>query len=102
MSESPLCPCQSGLVYEACCQPFHLQQVLPDTAEKLMRSRYSAYTLVNIPYIVQTTVPAQQSFLDQIAMKEWGETTDWAGLEIIEHCKGSILPVNLYKIYFVK
>lgn len=82
---SSFCPCQSGKSYADCCQPFHLTQAFPDTAEKLMRSRYSAYTLVNIPYIVQTTVPAQQSLLDQNAMKEWGETTDWAGLEIIEH-----------------
>lgn len=50
-----------------------------------MRSRYSAYTLVNIPYIVQTTVPSQQLLLDQAAMKIWGESTNWLGLEIVQH-----------------
>lgn len=50
-----------------------------------MRSRYTAYVLVNIPYIVATTVPSQQKFLDQKAMQEWGENTKWAGLEIISH-----------------
>ena len=50
-----------------------------------MRSRYAAYTLVNIPYIVETTVPAQQALLDQPAMQLWGEETDWAGLKIISH-----------------
>lgn len=87
------CPCQSGLAYKECCQPFHLKQQLPNTAEKLMRSRYTAYTLVNIPYVVETTVPTQQKWLDQAAMKEWGESTKWAGLEIIQH-----LP-NLSKIH---
>lgn len=85
MNTKKLCSCQSGKPYEHCCEPFHLRQFFPDTAEKLMRSRYSAYTLVNIPYIVKTTVPAQQPLLDQEAMKTWGETTDWAGLKIISH-----------------
>lgn len=81
------CPCQSGKQYEECCQPFHLKQRFPDTAEQLMRSRYSAYTLVNIPYIVETTVPSQQKYLDQVAMLEWGKNTRWAGLEIMRHAE---------------
>ena len=80
-----LCPCQTGKSYTDCCQPFHLHQMIPDSAEKLMRSRYTAYTQVNIPYIVETTVPAQQPLLDQQAMQLWGDETDWAGLKIISH-----------------
>ena len=79
------CPCQSGKAYQDCCGKFHAHHTLPETAEQLMRSRYCAYVLKNIPYIVETTVPAQQALLDQQAMKEWGESTEWAGLEIIEH-----------------
>ena len=85
INPTTLCPCQSGKSYADCCQPFHLHQVIPDFAEKLMRSRYAAYTLVNIPYIVETTLPAQQPLLDLPAMQLWGEETDWAGLEIIAH-----------------
>ena len=85
INPTSLCPCQSGKPYLDCCQPFHLHQSIPDSAEKLMRSRYAAYTLVNIPYIVETTVPAQQALLDQPVMQLWGEETDWAGLEIITH-----------------
>lgn len=66
------CPCQSGKFYTDCCQLFHLHQMIPDSAEKLMRSRYTAYTQVNIPYIAETTVPAQQPLLDQQAMQLWG------------------------------
>lgn len=87
------CYCQSGKNYTECCEPFHLKAKIPETAEQLMRSRYSAYTLVNIPYIIETTVPNQQKYLDQAAMKAWGENTKWAGLEIIKH-----LP-NLSKIH---
>ncbi|MGX3067089.1 YchJ family protein [Ursidibacter arcticus] len=80
-----LCPCQSGKTYQECCQPFHLTQQYPSTAEQLMRSRYSAYTQVNIDYIVATTVPSQQALLDRQAMEQWGKSTRWAGLEILEH-----------------
>ncbi|GAB1669303.1 YchJ family protein [Mannheimia haemolytica] len=79
------CPCQTGKRYAECCQPFHLKQAFASTAEQLMRSRYSAYTLINIPYIVETTVPSQQKLLDQTAMKEWAENTKWVGLSVLNH-----------------
>ena len=81
----PLCPCQSTQPYTDCCEPFHKGTALPETAEQLMRSRYAAYTQVNIPYIVATTVPSQQPLLDQAAMEEWGKSTQWAGLNIVAH-----------------
>ncbi len=79
-----LCPCQSGKHYQDCCEPLHRQQ-LPLTAEQLMRSRYSAYVLQRIDYIVQTTVPSQQSLLDQAALRQWAETTRWVGLQVLTH-----------------
>ncbi|HDV7284314.1 TPA: YchJ family protein [Mannheimia haemolytica] len=87
------CYCQSGKNYTECCEPFHLKARIPETAEQLMRSRYCAYTLVTIPYIVETTVPSQQGLLKKTAMKKWAENTNWVGLDIIKH-----LP-NLSKIH---
>ncbi|RRN01680.1 YchJ family protein [Bibersteinia trehalosi] len=80
-----LCPCQSNKSYAECCQPFHTGKQMPSTAEQLMRSRYTAYTMVNIDYIIATTVPSQQNLLDQQAMHEWGKNTQWAGLEILKY-----------------
>ena len=93
------CPCQitpdllsnsnaknleNGKSYLNCCKPFH-DGKLPKTAEQLMRSRYSAFVLVNPEYIVKTTLPAQQSLLDKNAIAAWATDTDWSGLEILEH-----------------
>ena len=86
------CPCQinplsdtnSALSYQDCCQPYHESLAAPD-AERLMRSRYSAFVLVLPEYIVKTTVPAQQTLLDINAIESWAKETDWAGLEIVEH-----------------
>ncbi|BFU60816.1 MULTISPECIES: YchJ family protein [Rodentibacter] len=79
-----LCPCQSDRNYEDCCGVFHSHQALPETAEQLMRSRYSAYVLKNISYIVETTVPTQQPLLDIPLLSEWAETTHWLGLQILK------------------
>ena len=79
-----LCPCQSSLSYEDCCGRFHSGNMFPETAEQLMRSRYSAFVLKNIPYIVQTTVPSQQTLLDEKALQDWADETQWLGLEIVK------------------
>ncbi len=50
------CPCGSQTPYAQCCEPFHVQGKAP-TAEALMRSRYSAFALKLVPYLVATTHP---------------------------------------------
>ena len=100
----PICPCQvnpvseaigAPLLYTDCCQPYHdgllnneadkIDGAKTDSAERLMRSRYSAFVLVKPEYIVKTTLPAQQKLLDSQAIESWAKETDWAGLEIITH-----------------
>ena len=79
-----LCFCRSGKEYKHCCAPFHLHTAVPETAEQLMRSRYTAYVLKNIPYIVSTTVPSQQTLLETHLLQEWADNTTWLGLEILK------------------
>eukprot|EP00890_Picochlorum_soloecismus_P004202 jgi/Picsp_1/4783/NSC_02151-R1_sec-c motif domain protein len=51
------CPCGSGRSYANCCKKYHTGEKLPDTAEGLMRSRYTAYAKGLVDYVVQTTHP---------------------------------------------
>lgn len=37
------CPCGSGALYAACCEPLHRGAAAASSAEALMRSRYSAF-----------------------------------------------------------
>ncbi len=85
MNATEPCPCQSGLRYGLCCQPFHGGQRLPETAEQLMRSRYCAYVLHDIGYIVATTVPAQQALLNQADILHWSRESEWLGLTVLAH-----------------
>ncbi|MGD1990808.1 MAG: YchJ family metal-binding protein, partial [Chromatiales bacterium] len=48
------CPCESGLDYDLCCGRFIDEGALPETAEQLMRSRYTAFTLDRISYLEKT------------------------------------------------
>ncbi|WP_109128783.1 YchJ family protein [Aggregatibacter segnis] len=77
------CPCQSNKSYEDCCGRFHTHTQFPETAEQLMRSRYAAYVLKNMSYIVETTVPSQQGLLNVQAIQAWAEETQWLGLQIL-------------------
>lgn len=77
------CPCQSSKSYKDCCGCFHTHAQFPETAEQLMRSRYAAYVLKNVPYIVETTVPSQQALLNAQAIEAWAEETQWLGLQIL-------------------
>ena len=79
-----LCFCRSGKEYKHCCAPFHLHTAVPEKAEQLMRSRYTAYVLKNIPYIVATTVPSQQTLLETHLLQEWADNTTWLGLKILK------------------
>jgi SEC-C motif-containing protein len=47
-----------------------------------MRSRYSAYVLGDIDYLLATTLPAQQSDLDRSAIEQWSAQSTWLGLEV--------------------
>lgn len=54
-----------------------------------MRSRYSAYVLGLIEYLVETTLPAQQPTLDCAAMQAWSRNSRWLGLRIESTAAGT-------------
>jgi SEC-C motif-containing protein len=57
VDDSARCPCLSGATYGACCGPFHRGEALAPSAERLMRSRYSAYVTGNVRYLLATWHP---------------------------------------------
>ncbi len=77
------CPCGSGRPYESCCQPFHQGEQSPETAEQLMRSRYSAYVKGEIDYIHNTLHPDHRDDHDLEAARKWSLDSQWLGLEIV-------------------
>ncbi|WP_353538898.1 YchJ family metal-binding protein [Colwellia sp. KU-HH00111] len=78
------CFCGSGKRFLACCQPFIAQSAQPNTAEQLMRSRFSAYAIGNSQYIYDTYANSSQAAQSVSEIEQWGKACIWLALEIHE------------------
>lgn len=78
--KKPDCPCQSGLLFEQCCQRFlnHSLAQSAKTAEQLMRSRYCAYVYKDTEYLLKTWHPLTRP--SSLELEE--SATHWIGLKI--------------------
>jgi SEC-C motif-containing protein len=77
------CPCGSEKLYDDCCGPFLARTAQPQTAEALMRSRYTAYTRGDVDYVLETLAPEQQGDVDRESTEQWSKQSEWLGLEIL-------------------
>ena len=77
------CPCGSGSLLEACCEPFIEGRDAPETAEQLMRSRYTAYAMGHVGYIVSTHDPRTRRAGLRESVEKWTRSARFVGLEII-------------------
>jgi SEC-C motif domain protein len=76
------CPCGSNSEFSVCCEAFLTMTAKPQTAEQLMRSRYTAYTLANIDYIRRTLDPEHLESFDESGTLSWAQNSKWLGLTI--------------------
>lgn len=78
------CPCQSGRDLDSCCQPI-IDGCLPAaTAEALMRSRYTAFTLANADYLMKSHHPNNRSLKEKESIRKWAKSVKWLGLTVLE------------------
>lgn len=77
------CPCGSGKGFDLCCEPYLAGKALPETAEALMRSRYSAYVRQLIPYLKETLWPKYQPSFDAQGTARWAAESHWTGLNVL-------------------
>lgn len=82
-----LCPCSSQTSFENCCSPI-LEGEPAQSAEQLMRARYTAYTQVNMDFIEKTHDPSTVKKTNMEENKAWAEQTEWTGLEILQTEQG--------------
>ncbi|MBT6842355.1 MAG: YchJ family protein [Candidatus Melainabacteria bacterium] len=78
------CPCGTKLEYQDCCELYHKGEAKPETAEQLMRSRYSAFAKKNEQYILDTWHPSENN--GEIDLKK--DLTWWLGLVILNTSLG--------------
>jgi len=77
------CPCGSKKSYASCCEPLIKGARKAETAEELLRSRYTAHVKAEVDYIVNTVHPSKRKGLNKAEIREWAENTRWKGLQIM-------------------
>lgn len=83
-----ICYCGNNSDYSDCCKPIIDGVKIAETAEQLMRARYSAYVGAQMDFIFETTHPDHRQGYDHAGTKEWAENSEWLGLEIVDTIKG--------------
>ena len=83
------CPCQSELLLNQCCGPKIEDRTKAATAEELMRSRYSAFVLQEIDYIVETFHPETRHKAVRQDIADWSQNSHWEGFHLISTKDGA-------------
>jgi len=81
MKNPVTCPCGSTTNYNACCGQF-LSGSLPETAEQLMRSRYTAFNMLEEKYLLGTWHAATRPKSLGLGQQEQPQ---WFDLRVINH-----------------
>ncbi len=92
ISKNSKCPCGSGKKYKECCFKFH-KGSNPKNALELMKSRYSAYAVGEVNYIIKTTHKNSPHFEENRqewinSIKEFSKS-EFKKLEVIEFIEGN-------------
>jgi len=92
------CPCGLGGTYLSCCGKYIEQGDNPQTAERLMRSRYCAYVLGREDYLLRTwhasTRPSHVALHSIPSVK-------WLGLRIVQEAQDAHARVEFVARYTI-
>jgi len=78
-SKNSPCPCGSGQKYKKCCERYH-KGLVAKSAVELMKSRYSAFAVGDINYIIKTST-FQKDFDE---LRSFSKSCEFKKLEILD------------------
>lgn len=78
------CICGVGESTETHCLPIIKGEKAADTAEALMRARYTAYALGEVDFVLQTHTPEAGKDVDRAQTEAWSKNSKWLGLEVVQ------------------
>ena len=84
MLDTNLCPCGSTHRLEDCCLPVIKGQRRADTAEQLLRARYSAFTLGEVDFILNSHHSRTRAEIQREEIEDWSKNSKWLELKIIQ------------------
>ncbi|MBY4677964.1 YchJ family protein [Marinobacterium arenosum] len=83
------CPCGSDKPFSLCCEPAIEGVKAAATAEALMRSRYTAFSLGAVDYLIETTAAEKRRPEDAALLAEQVQSTLWVGLQVVDTERGA-------------
>ena len=89
------CICGSQKTFDECCGSIINNFRLANSAEELMRSRYSAYVRGNGRYLVLSTKKENQYEDDAELIEEFSSRVDWLKLDVL-HVEPNIVEFKAY------
>jgi len=88
MESNSKCACGSTLFYTDCCQVFHKDIIKVETAQQLMRSRYTAFTMAMGNYLMSSHHSSTRPLSEKNDIVKWAKSVKWDRLEILNTTKG--------------
>lgn len=104
MLDTNFCPCGSKIEFIQCCLPLIQGKKPADTAEQLLRARYTAFTQGKVDYILSSHHSKTRHEVKREEIESWAKNSEWLSLEIFqveegkkEDDKGTIIFCAQYK-----
>lgn len=91
------CYCGNSISFYDCCEPYIKGIANAPTAEKLMRSRYSAFATGAADYLVNTTHISKRRLHNKKDILAWSQANKWLKLEVLAATKTTVT----FKAYYL-
>ena len=91
------CYCGNSIPFQDCCEPYIKGIANALTAEKLMRSRYSAFATGAADYLVNTTHISKRRYHNKKDILAWSQANKWLKLEILASTETTVT----FKAYYL-
>lgn len=100
MAKSTPCYCGSNRIFSNCCEPVIHGTLDASSAEKLMRSRYSAYAICDYSYILRTYAKSYREQLTHKDLEQSAQHTRWLRLDVVSSLQGDSQATVEFKAYY--
>lgn len=91
------CYCGNSIPFQDCCEPYIKGIANAPTAEKLMRSRYSAFATGAADYLVNTTHISKRRLHNKKDILDWSQANKWLKLEVLASTETTVT----FKAYYL-
>lgn len=77
------CPCGAKATIDKHCLPIIQGKAKPETAERLMRARFTAYSMGDVDFLIQTTAAAFREKLDADELQDYCDSIRCISLKVL-------------------